>query len=340
MSEDKTFRSGFAALLGRPNVGKSSIINALLKEKVAAVSPKPQTTRNAVRCIYTAEGEQIVFVDTPGIHVPKHALGDFMMKEAEESLMLVDAVCYVVEAQDRAVSEKDEIILKVLENVAQPVVLAVNKTDKLDKFEDYKKAAAVYEKYISPAAVVPVSANNGRGLPELAAAISALLPEQPPIYPEDMLMDSTERFLASEVIREKIFRHTDEEVPHGVAVGFGQAGEVAKLHGDEGRVRQRELHVPADECLQHRVRTCCRRLVSSALTLRQQPFADADQHLAEQCLLAGEVLVEGGARDTQGSAEVIDRDAVKAALGELGRGHRQDLFPARCARAGLAAAAA
>ena len=143
MSEDKTFRSGFAALLGRPNVGKSSIINALLKEKVAAVSPKPQTTRNAVRCIYTAEGEQIVFVDTPGIHAPKHALGDFMMKEAEESLMLVDAVCYVVEAQDRAVSEKDEIILKVLENVAQPVVLAVNKTDKLDKFEDYKKAAAV-----------------------------------------------------------------------------------------------------------------------------------------------------------------------------------------------------
>ena len=218
MSEDKTFRSGFAALLGRPNVGKSSIINALLKEKVAAVSPKPQTTRNAVRCIYTAEGEQIVFVDTPGIHVPKHALGDFMMKEAEESLMLVDAVCYVVEAQDRAVSEKDEIILKVLENVAQPVVLAVNKTDKLDKFEDYKKAAAVYEKYISPAAVVTVSAKNGRGLPELAAAISALLPEQPPIYPEDMLMDSTERFLASEVIREKIFRHTDEEVPHGVAV--------------------------------------------------------------------------------------------------------------------------
>lgn len=157
-------------------------------------------------------------MDTPGIHVPQHALGDFMMKEAEESLMLVDAVCYVVEAQDRAVSEKDEIILKVLENVSQPVVLAVNKIDKLADFEDYKKAAAVYEKYIKPAAVVPVSANNRRGLDELAAAISALLPEQPPIYPEDMLMDSTERFLASEVIREKIFRHTNEEVPHGVAV--------------------------------------------------------------------------------------------------------------------------
>ena len=188
MSEDKKFRSGFAALLGRPNVGKSSIINALLKEKVAAVSPKPQTTRNAVRCIYTSEDEQIVFVDTPGIHVPQHALGDFMMKEAEESLMLVDAVCYVVEAQDRAVSEKDEIILKVLENVSQPVVLAVNKIDKLADFEDYKKAAAVYEKYIKPAAVVPVSANNRRGLDELAAAISGMrASKDDPVLAEEFL---------------------------------------------------------------------------------------------------------------------------------------------------------
>ena len=211
-------KSGIITLCGRPNVGKSTLTNALVGEKVAIVTNKPQTTRNRITAILNRGESQFVFVDTPGIHVPQHALGDFMMKEAEESLMLVDAVCYVVEAQDRAVSEKDEIILKVLENVSQPVVLAVNKIDKLADFEDYKKAAAVYEKYIKPAAVVPVSANNRRGLDELAAAISALLPEQPPIYPEDMLMDSTERFLASEVIREKIFRHTNEEVPHGVAV--------------------------------------------------------------------------------------------------------------------------
>lgn len=212
------YKSGFVALLGRPNVGKSSIINALLGEKVAAVSPKPQTTRNAVRCIYTTDREQIIFVDTPGIHTPKHALGDFMMKEAEEALMQVDAICYVVEAQDRAVSEKDRVILAALANVKLPIVLAVNKTDKLGNAADYMKSAEVYAKQITPAAVVPVSAAEKRGLEELASAISAVLPEQPAIYPEDMLMDSTERFLASEVIREKIFRHTDEEVPHGVAV--------------------------------------------------------------------------------------------------------------------------
>ncbi|MDO5115812.1 MAG: GTPase Era [Synergistaceae bacterium] len=215
---DNGYRSGFTALLGRPNVGKSSIINALLKEKVAAVSPKPQTTRNAVRCIYTSEREQIIFVDTPGIHTPKHALGEFMMKEAEESLSQVDAVCYVVEARDREVSEKDRLILDVLAQSPLPVILAVNKTDKLESAEDYKKAASVYEEYIKAAAVVPLSANNGVGLAELAAAISAQLPAQTAIYPEDMLMDSTERFLASEVIREKILRNTDEEVPHSVAV--------------------------------------------------------------------------------------------------------------------------
>ena len=137
------YKSGFVALLGRPNVGKSSIINALLGEKVAAVSPKPQTTRNAVRCIYTTDKEQIIFVDTPGIHTPKHALGDFMMKEAEEALMQVDAICYVVEAQDRAVSEKDRVILAALAGVRLPIVLAVNKTDKLGNAADYMKSAEV-----------------------------------------------------------------------------------------------------------------------------------------------------------------------------------------------------
>ena len=228
------YKSGFVALLGRPNVGKSSIINALLGEKVAAVSPKPQTTRNAVRCIYTTDNEQIIFVDTPGIHTPKHALGDFMMKEAEEALMQVDAICYVVEAQDRAVSEKDRVILAALAGVRLPIVLAVNKTDKLGNAADYMKSAEVYAKQITPAAVVPVSAAEKRGLEELASAISAVLPEQPAIYPEDMLMDSTERFLASEVIREKIFRHTDEEVPHGVAVVIDRPGQKGIIIGKNG----------------------------------------------------------------------------------------------------------
>jgi len=215
---DDKFRSGYVALLGRPNVGKSSIINALLKEKVAAVSPKPQTTRNAVRCIYTTGKEQIVFVDTPGIHKPQHALGDFMMQEVSEALSQVDAVCFVIDAGDRSISDKEQMILDVLSEINLPVILAVNKIDKLSEPENYLKAAGLYDKKIDFAAIVPISAKTGMNLGLLAEKISALLPEQPAVYPEDMLMDSTERFLAAEVIREKIFIYTEEEVPHGVAV--------------------------------------------------------------------------------------------------------------------------
>ena len=212
------YRSGCVALLGRPNVGKSSLINALIGEKVAAVSSKPQTTRNAIRCIYTTDREQIVIVDTPGIHKPKHALGDFMMQEAEEALGQVDAVCFVVEAGDQSIGEKEEMILQVLSQLSLPVVLAVNKIDKLPNAKLYTRTSDLYVERLKPAAVVPVSAADGTNLKLLAAEISKLLPEQPAIYPEDMVMDSTERFLAAEVIREKIFQMTEDEVPHGAAV--------------------------------------------------------------------------------------------------------------------------
>ncbi len=215
---DKEFKSGYVALLGRPNVGKSSIINALLKEKVAAVSPKPQTTRNAVRCIYSAEDKQIVFVDTPGIHKPKHALGDFMMQEATDALAQVDAVCFVVEAGDRSIGEKEQIIIEALKGLKLPIIMAVNKVDRLSDIEHHTKTSELYKKELNISAVVPVSASKSINLELLADTISKYLPKQPPLYPEDMLMDSTERFLAAEVIREKVFRYTDEEVPHGTAV--------------------------------------------------------------------------------------------------------------------------
>lgn len=216
--ETKPFRSGFVALLGRPNVGKSSIINALLNEHVAAVSPKPQTTRNAVRCILSNETEQIVFVDTPGVHKPRHELGKFMLKEITDALSQVDVVCFVVEAGDRSIGEKEKVILSALAASGLPVVLAVNKIDKYPTDDYYLGAAEVYSEVLRPAAVVPISAVSGKNLDMLTEKLADLLPEQPPIYPEDMLMDSTERFLAAEVIREKIFLATDEEVPHGVAV--------------------------------------------------------------------------------------------------------------------------
>lgn len=212
------FKAGFVALIGRPNVGKSSVINALIGEKVAAVSSKPQTTRNAIRCIFTTENQQIVFVDTPGIHKPQHALGDFMIQEASDALSQVDVVCYMVEAGDRSLSDKDKMILETLAEQKLPIILVINKTDTLSGPEQYKKAETLYTKYFSPAAVVPVSAVKKNNLELLADTVGKFLPEQPCIYPEDMIMDSTERFLAAEIIREKIFCHTEEEVPHGVAV--------------------------------------------------------------------------------------------------------------------------
>lgn len=216
--KEKGFKSGFVALLGRPNVGKSSIINALLKEKVAAVSSKPQTTRNAVRCIFTTDREQIVFVDTPGIHKPQHMLGDFMLKEANKALSQVDVVCFVVEAGDRTIGEKEQIIMEILSQCKVPVILVVNKVDKLSNQDNFWKTVELYEETVHPFDVVPISALTGLNLDILTDKISAILPEQPAIYPEDMLMDSTERFLVAEVIREKILNFTEEEVPHGVAV--------------------------------------------------------------------------------------------------------------------------
>ncbi|MDO4218463.1 MAG: GTPase Era [Synergistaceae bacterium] len=212
------FRAGFVAILGRPNVGKSSYINVLLGEHILAVSEKPQTTRNSLRCIYTDATKQIVFVDTPGIHVPKHALGEFMIKEAEDALSCVDAVCYVVEATDRSISEKDHMIIAALKEMHCPVILLVNKVDKLTKIADWQKVVDVYNKELNIKDSLCVSAKNEIGIRESAEAIAKFLPIQPAIYPSDMLMDSTERFLVAEIIRESIFTHTREEVPHNVAV--------------------------------------------------------------------------------------------------------------------------
>jgi GTP-binding protein Era len=166
----------------------------------------------------TTEKEQIIFVDTPGIHKPKHVLGDFMVKEAAKTLSQVDVICFVVEAGDRTIGEKEEIILEFLSNSTVPIVLAVNKIDKFSDQEVFWKTVEMYETRISPAAVVPLSAKKSVNMDVLIETLSGMLPMQPPIYPADMLMDTTERFLAAEVIREKILNFTDQEVPHGTAV--------------------------------------------------------------------------------------------------------------------------
>jgi len=214
------FKSGIVTLVGRPNTGKSSLINALLREKVAAVSSKPQTTRNAVRCVLTTEEAQIVFVDTPGLHTPKHALGEFMMREASDATSAVDVVCFVMEA-GKELDEASEALLAPLLERNVPIVLVLNKIDRLRGArgqEIFWRAMNQVQEKINPSAVVPVSAKERTNLDVLQEELIKLLPEGELIYPEDMLMDTTERFLAEEIIREKILLATEQEVPHSVAV--------------------------------------------------------------------------------------------------------------------------
>ena len=209
-------RCGVVALVGRPNVGKSSLVNSLLKAKVTIVSPKPQTTRNAVRCIYNDDRGQIVFTDTPGIHLPKDKLGMFLSQAVFDTLENADAVCYMVEAGDRKIGPDDAEALSSLAGVGRPVILVVNKCDGQTK--DPSRAFAVYGGARPFAERAALSAKSGRGVPNLVDLLLRLLPEGEPWYDPDILMDGTERFMAAEIVRGKALAFLHDEVPHCVAV--------------------------------------------------------------------------------------------------------------------------
>lgn len=217
------FNAGNVVLAGRPNVGKSSLINKLLDYKVSIVSEKPQTTRNVIRCVYNGDGFQIVFTDTPGIHLPKHKLGRALVDAALESLEEADLVCYVVEAEDRTIGPEDEEIIAVLRTVRTPLLLVVNKCDVVLERKGGGEAAlaavrSLYEARLPLCGAVFVSARMGKGLDALVGAIRPHLPEGPPFYDDDILVDRPEKFIAAEIIREKALLLTHREVPHSVAV--------------------------------------------------------------------------------------------------------------------------
>ena len=217
MSEAPAYRAGYVTLIGPPNAGKSSIINALLGEKAAAVSGKPQTTRNAVRCVLTTDAYQIVVVDTPGVHKPRYTLGEFMAREIERALGTADAVCLVADVT----KPLDDSVREISERVARsgvPLVLAVNKIDKLRDMEDFWKYLETFQEKLKPSSVVPVSALKGTNIRELGEELAKYLPEGGAIYGGDVLMDATERFLAAEIIRERVFEAAEQEVPHSTAV--------------------------------------------------------------------------------------------------------------------------
>lgn len=212
------FRSGFVAIVGRPNVGKSTLLNRLMGQKVVIVSDKPQTTRNRIRCILTLPEAQIVFLDTPGIHRPKHRLGERMLQSAYKALAEVDLVVFVVDAA-AGVGPGDRYVAGALAEVDTPVVLVLNKMDAVSGNRDEVIAACRSELATAGAEeYIPLSALTGEGTDRLVEWIVERLPEGPKYYPDDWVTDHPERFIVAELVREQVLHATREEIPHAVAV--------------------------------------------------------------------------------------------------------------------------
>lgn len=211
-----TFKSGFVAIVGRPNAGKSTLINALLQQKIAIVSDKPQTTRNAIRGILTTDTYQIIFIDTPGIHKPKHKLGRNMNKESYASLSGVDVIYYIIDAT-QSFGSGDQFVLDVLKNHRIPVVLIVNKIDLLTK-EGVMKVLANWEKVYPFKEIIPISALKENNLDRLLSLTLNYLEDGVAYYPIDQVSDYPIQFIIAEIIREKVLKLTEQEIPHSVAV--------------------------------------------------------------------------------------------------------------------------
>ena len=216
MNSEKGFKSGFVAVVGRPNVGTSTLINALIDDKIVIVSDKAQTTRNRIVCVYTDEKKQIVFMDTPGIHKPKHKLGEFMVDQAVDSLREVEAVLFVVAANEKR-GPGDNFVIEQLRKVNVPVFLIVNKIDTMEK-QDLLEAIVSYENSYPFEAVVPISAKEKDNIEEVVNLLEKHLPEGPKYFPDDMITDQPERLIISDIVREKILLQTHDEIPHAIAV--------------------------------------------------------------------------------------------------------------------------
>lgn len=211
------FKSGFVTVIGRPNAGKSTFVNKVMGQKVAITSDKPQTTRNNISGIHTTESSQIIFIDTPGIHKPHHKLGAFMTKEAINTLRTVDLILFMVDST-KSFGPGDEFIINELKNVRVPVFLILNKADDIDDVVRLKNNVDKYKEAYNFKGIFSISALRGDHIDRLLEDIENELEEGPKYYPDDMKTDHPEKFIISEMIREKVLHHTKEEVPHSVMV--------------------------------------------------------------------------------------------------------------------------
>ncbi|MCF6092820.1 GTPase Era [Microaerobacter geothermalis] len=217
------YKSGFVTIIGRPNVGKSTLLNQIIGQKIAIMSDKPQTTRNKIQAVYTTEVGQVVFIDTPGIHKPKNKLGDFMVHLALRTLMEVDLVLFLTDVTQK-LGPGDRYIIEQLNHIKTPVFLVVNKIDQVHP-DDLLPYIDEYRSLFSFKEIIPISALQGNNVTTLLQQILYMLPEGPQYYPADQITDHPEQFIITELIREKVLHLTREEIPHSIAVVIEEMDE-------------------------------------------------------------------------------------------------------------------
>lgn len=223
MTMDTNFKSGFAAIIGMPNVGKSTLLNTIIGQKIAIISDKPQTTRNKILAIHTTEESQIIFTDTPGIHKPRTRLGEYMVGVAKESMNEMDVVLFVVDATEK-IHEMEREIAKNIGKLGVPSVLVINKVDKIKK-EELLPLIADYSNLHKFDSIVPISAKTGDGVDILLNDINDFIEPGPKFYYDDMITDQPEKQVAAEIIREKMLWLLEQEVPHGIAIAVDKMEE-------------------------------------------------------------------------------------------------------------------
>ncbi|MCG1850210.1 GTPase Era [Staphylococcus epidermidis] len=223
-------KSGFVSIIGRPNVGKSTFVNRVIGHKIAIMSDKAQTTRNKIQGVMTRDDAQIIFIDTPGIHKPKHKLGDYMMRVAKNTLSEIDAIMFMVNVNED-IGRGDEYIMEMLKNVKTPIFLVLNKIDLVHP-DTLMPKIEQYQSYMDFTDIIPISALEGLNVDHFIDVLKSFLPEGPKYYPDNQISDHPEQFVVSEIIREKILHLTSEEIPHAIGVSVDRM-----IKEDEDRVR-------------------------------------------------------------------------------------------------------
>lgn len=223
-------KSGFVSIIGRPNVGKSTFVNRVIGHKIAIMSDKAQTTRNKIQGVMTRDDAQIIFIDTPGIHKPKHKLGDYMMRVAKNTLSEIDAIMFMVNVNED-IGRGDEYIMEMLKNVKTPIFLVLNKIDLVHP-DTLMPKIEQYQSYMDFTDIIPISALEGLNVDHFIDVLKSFLPEGPKYYPDNQISDHPEQFVVSEIIREKILHLTSEEIPHAIGVNVDRI-----IKEDEDRVR-------------------------------------------------------------------------------------------------------